>query len=620
MERNQQPKFSAEPLDRERLLEHHAWLQGLAEDLVRDASHADDVVQETFLAALTCRTGGPRQLGPWLKTVLRNCVRQSHLVRGRRLRREEKVARPECVVSAAERSFEQKELQAHLERQVARLREPYRSTVVLHYFRELTLEEIARRQGLASATVRTRLRRALEELRTRMRSREPGLWAGALLGALRPRDATAAVKSTSVHTTARCASAHLGSSLSIGGIMQLGIKSISLASVVSVGLFGTVSGLYLLNRESGEVDRSLEVLDPVSARTSHPSSTGAAPRTSSAAERRRAATIVTATAELRGGQPAPTATSIEPSSPVVNRTGDDTSGETVSEAVLALRRDYSKLQRLFNSSGRGWKLVGDDIAKIREVIVRSDEGFDEFLALIDGEKDGPFLEAILHHLPLRSSSPFQKEIVEDEELHEELWARFEDEPDPYRRRSFLRFFCYHPKLSARKMAEFSDIVRHDESPLVRGIGMDAIGSANFPKDVWPALCDVAEQDTDETLRAWAIRGLARADSERAGDIYRAAFSSESEAIRAAAVSAHTSEAPPPEAVGGGYTSYLVGEFRVATTKEYRQALIDRLLGVAPITLLDEARRALRNETDRQVKQQYRKAVALARVRVERRDE
>ncbi len=620
MERDPLPTIQAEP-QAERLLEHHAWLRGLAKDLVPDASHADDVVQETLLAALTCREGGPRRPVPWLKTVLRNCVRQSHRARVRRRRREERAARPERVVATADRACEREELEAQLNRHVARLREPYRSTIVLHYFGELPLEEIARRQGLASATVRTRLRRALEELRRRMPARERLLGTGfalGTLGALRANDATATIGSASVRAAAHCTTANVSSSLSIGGVMQLGTKSVALAFAVSAGLFGTMSGLYLLDRNSGaEISRSETA--PALASSPEPglSSTGERAGVVPSIEASRAAKIANAALELRAERAAPLRDSGEP--PAASLARDDRGiGEPATGAVMALRSDFSELRRLFNAGGNGWKLVGDGIAKIRETITQSDEGFEEFLALVDDEKDGPFLEAILHHLPLRSGSAFQKEIAADEELHEELWARFEEEPDAYRRRSLLRFFCYNPQLSGKRMAEFGAIAQSDESPLVRSISLDAISSADFPKATWPALCEIAEHDADESIRALATRGLARADSDRAGEIYRAAFTSESEAIRAAAVSARAYENPPPDAVGGDFTSYLVHEFRDATTQEYRQALIDRLLAVSPVDLLHEANRALQGETDRQVKRQYRKAIETARARVERR--
>jgi hypothetical protein len=52
------------------------------------------------------------------------------------------------------------------------LREPYRSTILLHYVEGLSSADIARQLGIPSATVRQRLKHALDELRDRLQKRE----------------------------------------------------------------------------------------------------------------------------------------------------------------------------------------------------------------------------------------------------------------------------------------------------------------------------------------------------------------------------------------------------------------------------------------------------------------
>ncbi len=69
------------------------------------------------------------------------------------------------------------------------LPEPYRTTVVLRYFENVSPSEIGRRLAVPGATVRTRLRRGLEQLRTALDQRHGGdrqRWSMALIGLALP--------------------------------------------------------------------------------------------------------------------------------------------------------------------------------------------------------------------------------------------------------------------------------------------------------------------------------------------------------------------------------------------------------------------------------------------------
>ena len=62
----------ATPASMEELLEHEGWVQGLARSLVHDPAAAEDLVQETWLAALRRPPMNDRPLRPWLGRVVRN--------------------------------------------------------------------------------------------------------------------------------------------------------------------------------------------------------------------------------------------------------------------------------------------------------------------------------------------------------------------------------------------------------------------------------------------------------------------------------------------------------------------------------------------------------------------
>jgi RNA polymerase sigma-70 factor (ECF subfamily) len=162
---------------------HAAWLRRLAVSLVGAGPHSEDAIQETWAAALESPPRTRAALRPWLAKVLRNFVRLRARADRNRERRETAVASlaPDRLPSAEELLARHESLSL-LAAKVGQLEEPYRSTVLLCYAEDLTPTEIARRQGIPAATVRSRLKRGLAELRRRLEAdSEPGsAWAIAL--------------------------------------------------------------------------------------------------------------------------------------------------------------------------------------------------------------------------------------------------------------------------------------------------------------------------------------------------------------------------------------------------------------------------------------------------------
>src|SRR5262245_37649420 len=64
--------LSDAPIRPEDLLAHAGWLRSLARSLVRDAAVAQDLAQDTLVAALRHPPADDRPLRPWLARVLRN--------------------------------------------------------------------------------------------------------------------------------------------------------------------------------------------------------------------------------------------------------------------------------------------------------------------------------------------------------------------------------------------------------------------------------------------------------------------------------------------------------------------------------------------------------------------
>jgi RNA polymerase sigma-70 factor (ECF subfamily) len=175
------------PARPEEFLAQSAWARRLAHSLVGEAAAADDVVQETWMAALERPPDGERPLRPWLARVIANFARQRARSGSRRDARERSAARPEALPGPDE-LVERLDSQRALAEELGRLAEPQRSTVLLRYFEDLEPSEIARRQGIPAGTVRWRLKRGLDELRLRLDARfgERRTWALLLVPLARP--------------------------------------------------------------------------------------------------------------------------------------------------------------------------------------------------------------------------------------------------------------------------------------------------------------------------------------------------------------------------------------------------------------------------------------------------
>lgn len=167
----------------EELLAQRDWLIALAARLVRDQAERDDLVQETWLAALAQPGTARADLRGWLGAILRNRWRFARRSAHRRGEREAAYGPPEPSPMASELA-EQAEQQVLLARAVLALPEPYRATVLMRYFGGLSSRAIARRQGLPEGTVRSRLKRGLDQLRSALDERagqDGRAWALALV-------------------------------------------------------------------------------------------------------------------------------------------------------------------------------------------------------------------------------------------------------------------------------------------------------------------------------------------------------------------------------------------------------------------------------------------------------
>ncbi|MEW6745889.1 MAG: sigma-70 family RNA polymerase sigma factor [Planctomycetota bacterium] len=186
------------PITIEALLHHAGWVRDLARRLVLDESQADDVVQQTWLAALRNPPKPGRAARAWLARVVRNIAFRTRRDEARLKRREQQVP-AETMGPPADQVVEEVASLRMVVEAVLRLEEPYRSTVLLRYFKDLDSQEIAEQTGVPPATVRTRLHRGLALLRAELTRTAGGSWCLALLPLLgKQYVASAAAASTAV--------------------------------------------------------------------------------------------------------------------------------------------------------------------------------------------------------------------------------------------------------------------------------------------------------------------------------------------------------------------------------------------------------------------------------------
>jgi len=128
--------------------------------VVGDASAAEDIAQEAFLAAVRAldRFDRSRPFGPWLHRITVN--RAIDYARARALRPE-----AEWTDAAAGSTDALDEISAELLTALRELEPDHRAVVVLRYVLEYTPGEIASMLDLPRGTVNSRLRRALDRLR-----------------------------------------------------------------------------------------------------------------------------------------------------------------------------------------------------------------------------------------------------------------------------------------------------------------------------------------------------------------------------------------------------------------------------------------------------------------------
>jgi RNA polymerase sigma-70 factor (ECF subfamily) len=134
--------------------------------LCGDATEAQDLVQETFLQALRSgdRFGGRSSVYTWLHGILLNLTRHYHRRRHRIIYDDELARQEEQVPEAPPSSLDLAVSSQALQTALRQLSEPHREVLVLRYFENMKIHELAAHLDLSPGTVKSRLHYALAEM------------------------------------------------------------------------------------------------------------------------------------------------------------------------------------------------------------------------------------------------------------------------------------------------------------------------------------------------------------------------------------------------------------------------------------------------------------------------
>ncbi len=225
----------------EELLSHDRWLRILVSRLVHP-DIVEDIVQDTFAQALASPPEKHRAIRAWLARVAANFARKKHRSDARRQRRERMQGMdPELMPDTAD-LVARVDAQRHVAKLVLGLDEPYRTTVLLRFFEDLSCRQIATRMNVPHATVRTRLQRALARLRKQLDDGEGPQWRAIYTGLFAIPDLGASVSAT-IPASAAAAKVQI-----LNGALWMTTKSNLLAAacvlLAAAGLTVTASSLF----------------------------------------------------------------------------------------------------------------------------------------------------------------------------------------------------------------------------------------------------------------------------------------------------------------------------------------------------------------------------------------
>lgn len=147
-----------------RVLEQKKILYSIAYSYLRSEAEALEMVQETTYRAWVKRRSlkDEDRFAPWLTRILINCCKDE-------LKRRKRLATPVREQASAGLQEMTSDRKLDMEQALEAVKPKYRQVLVLKYYRDMTLTEIAEVLGKPEGTVKTWLNKGLKQLRDKMR-------------------------------------------------------------------------------------------------------------------------------------------------------------------------------------------------------------------------------------------------------------------------------------------------------------------------------------------------------------------------------------------------------------------------------------------------------------------
>jgi RNA polymerase sigma factor (sigma-70 family) len=150
----------------ELLARHSGMVYGTCRRILANKADAEDAAQECFVQLMKAKIHVSDSLAPWLHTVATRRALDLAKTRGRR------AVRDHSYADSLTNSYEitDVELMALVDEVVEQLPDDHRGLIVARFFENRKLTDIAADMGLAESTVRLRLTKAVEVLRSQLRT------------------------------------------------------------------------------------------------------------------------------------------------------------------------------------------------------------------------------------------------------------------------------------------------------------------------------------------------------------------------------------------------------------------------------------------------------------------